>query len=47
MKRLICLLFGHDYRLEDVKITKINIITKRVVYIFKCKRCNKIKKGLQ
>lgn len=47
MKRFICLLFGHNYRLVDIKTTQVGMITEWGVRVFKCKRCNKIKKELQ
>lgn len=47
MKRLICLLFGHDWRLVDIKVTFVGIITRWPVYVFKCNRCGKIKEEIQ
>lgn len=43
MKRLICFLFGHDYRLIETKVANIGMISDWPVYRLKCKRCGKIK----
>lgn len=43
-KRLICLLFGHDWRLIETKVTNVGMLSDLPIYTLKCKRCGKIRR---
>lgn len=47
MKRLICLLFGHDWRILEAKVINVGMISNWPVRVFKCNRCGKIKEEIQ